>query len=163
MNFYELSLLLEYKFLNMVCMKCGHCGDMLIPMGITPNYKHFYTYGFSYVCKCKKSSVWSNSIRDIKELSKHLLDGSQPYTNGFCNDAFCGHCFGYLLALKNGVSTPLFNNRADRFGCKNCPENQDILIDGHLREPEGESTTKRFIQRYSRHADLIHKLANGEA
>lgn len=82
------------------------------------------------------------------------------YRNGFCNDMYCGHCYKYIYPLKNDVQIPGEWQRVDKYGCLKCPQNQDILIDGTKKDPEGEESTKKLIGYYQRHKDAVDRLAD---
>lgn len=140
-------LLTETKHLSNMSSECALCKSRLIGYTIVENPNHIYTTGILYNCNCKKSSIWTNSVRNEDNLIKFLKGESDRYYNGFCNDLFCGKCFNYVYPLKNGY--PYQGHNLDLYGCKNC-DNKNIVVDIRSNDPEGESTTKKFIEIYRR-------------
>ena len=113
---------------------------------ITENTKHLYTIGQLYSCGCSKSKIWTNSIRDEKNLLNFIEGKSSKYYQGFCNDLFCGFCYGTLLPLKNGYVIPEYDVRFDLYGCVKC--NNKIAINGHKKDPETPESTQKLIKWY---------------
>lgn len=154
----KFSTWLEYKYINFASVTCGHCQNNLFPEpDIVHNPKHIYSQGQMFSCRCGSSKLWTNSIRNVKNLAAHLA-GSCDYYNGFCNDIFCGHCFATVQPLENGVKVPNSMQRMDRYGCTKCDQNQKILVDGSMKDKEGD--TKSIMSYYRRHADQVKKLAD---
>lgn len=124
------------KYLTYTGSACEHCKGHLIAVYVSENVRHIYHIGQYWLCNCKKSRVWTNSIRNEKRFLDYLLKKEDHYTNGFCNDLFCGHCYSPIQALKNGVDQIYGDVRADLFGCKRCADNQNIqfLIGSFLKE-----------------------------
>lgn len=128
MNFQE--WLLTEKYMNDESAFCEFCHAPLTGAGIIINPRHIYDVGQMRTCKCKKSKVWTNSVRNEVRLLAFLNGETDRYTNGFCNDKFCGYCFDHLYPLKNGVDAPWpAANRMDRYGCTK-GHNENILING---------------------------------
>lgn len=162
----------EYKYLNSSATICGHCRTNLSPQqDIIHNPKHFYSYGQMYSCPCGKSKIWTNSIRNVKNLADFMNKQCDIYHNGFCNDLFCGHCivpshdknvpctercFEPIYPLKTGVSVPFTLQRMDKFGCKKCPQNQDILMDSFKKDKENDN----IMNYYKAHKDKLNTLAD---
>jgi hypothetical protein len=150
MNFQE-WLLSEGKYMNNSAATCEHCKEDLLPLFVAENTKHIYTTGQLYQCGCDKSKIWTNSIRN-KEAFLKFLNGENPkYTQGFCNDLFCGHCFRNIYPLQNGIP-PVQSwetQRRDRYGCLKCQQNQNIAINSFAFHPEGD--TQQIVDWYRRH------------
>jgi hypothetical protein len=163
MKFQEWLILKEYKHLQNGAAGCGHCKQDLKVKDIIIG-KHMYPIGQLYSCACRKSKIFTNTVRNSKELLKFINKETERYYNGFCNDKRCGNCFTYIQPLENGVPVPpdmkisKFERRADRYGCPKCIDNQEILIIGQGFMPEGENTTNKFIEFYTKHKDKLKKL-----
>ncbi len=160
MNFRE-WLILE-KFINSKSHFCGLCKTPLRPLSVVFNPKHIYTYGQMHICKCGKSRIWANSVRNEDKLVMFLNGQLDRYTNGFCNDPYCGFCFGYIYPLKNGVPSPFpeINYNLDLWGCPK-GHNDNILVHGQAEWKENE--TGEIMAWYKAHtADLIKAIRQNE-
>ena len=125
MNWYKTAMV---KFLSTGVAICEHCQRMLTPVNITENPRHIYNVGQEWECGCKKSKIWTNSIRNENALLDFLDGKSKLYYQGFCNDMFCPSCWGYIQPVKNGISVPWTAQSLDRYGCRRCKDNQDIAF-----------------------------------
>lgn len=134
MNWYKIA-----KYTNNISSYCGHCGTHLETRSITRNPSHSYPIGTNYVCRCGKSSLWTNSIRHEENLINFFEGKEQRYINGFCNDRFCGYCNRIVYPLQNGAKLEGHEQRFDRFGCKSCVQNQKIMVDGRMEDGEGDN------------------------
>ena len=56
------------KFANSRSMICEHCKDYLRPTEMEINEKHIYKVGQLFNCKCGKSNIWCNSLRDPEDF-----------------------------------------------------------------------------------------------
>ena len=149
-------LLTETKYHNGVSMRCGKCSSYLLVWDVKANLKHIYPVGQLFRClKCKDTALWTNSIRDPGAFFDWLDGKAENYTAGFCNDAFCGLCFGWIMPLKNGYEFE--GKRCDLYGCQRCPQNQKIVVDGYLKDREGD--TKRIEGWYKMHRQETEKVA----
>jgi len=149
------NLITETKHHNEKSMKCGHCTYYIRHTSIVHNPKHIYQTGTLFKCYCGKSAVWTNSIRGEKEFIDNLDNCEYKHKRGFCNDAFCGHCFEYIYPLKNGER---FEGKSvDRYGCMKCEQNQQIMIDAWDKDKEGEETTQKLNTFYKKNADAVRK------
>jgi hypothetical protein len=148
---------LETKHHNERSMTCGHCTYLLRHTNVTRNPKHIYEIGTMFKCLCGKSAVWTNSIRGSEEEFIANLDKcNYRHTRGFCNDAFCGHCFGYVQPLKNGER---FEGKyVDRYGCEKCKQNQHIMVDLYDKDKEGEATTNKLLAFYQKNANAVRQV-----
>ncbi len=110
------------------------------------------------ICRCGKSQIFSNSVRNKQNLLDFFV-GKCDRHRGFCSDLFCGKCLKeYIQPLENGVTPPPSLHaiqKADRYGCPVCKENQNILIFGDKKDPEG--TPERLMNWYKRHLDDLKK------
>lgn len=156
----------EWKHMQNNSAACEHCKQSLKVVDVIIG-KHMFPVGQLFECSCKKSKVFTNTIRNIENLLEYI-DGKRPnYSNGFCNDKKCGKCFAYITPLFNGVNVPkemelsIHDIRADRYGCLKCPENQNILIIGQAFLPEGDKTSSQFIDFYTKHKNKIETLKTG--
>lgn len=138
------------KFVGNRSLLCGHCGHDLKIAGVRENPKHIYKLGQFFICFCKKSCLWTNSIRNENNLSQ-FLDGKRKFHSGFCNDLFCPNCWSYIQPLENGFKYE--NRSSDRFGCSNCPDNQQILLFPGKLIPES-SGSAYFSDWYGSHRSL---------
>jgi hypothetical protein len=137
---------------------CGYCKANLKVSDIVIG-KHMYPIGQLLLCGCKKSRIFTNTIRKVDNLIDYCEGNRKVYTNGFCNDKKCGYCFGYLNPITNGIDVPDMNFRADKYGCsKNCRDNQELLIVGKLNLPEKDSTVNYFIEFYMKHLNKVKEL-----
>jgi hypothetical protein len=141
--------LITEKYMNDHSAICEHCHSPLIADRIVKNPKHIYDIGQLRECDCGKSKIWTNSVRNEKSLLAFFRGekntwGETKYTHGFCNDKYCGYCFGYIQPLKNGVRYR--GESLDRYGCERCPQNQNILLD--LRKEDKEGTPEWLIEWY---------------
>jgi hypothetical protein len=148
----------EYKHIGENSCFCGHCETNLKVTDVVVG-KHMYPIGQLLVCSCKKSKIFTNTIRNITNLLDYYKGNIKNYTNGFCNDKKCGYCFSYLNPLEDGVDIKDF--RADKYGCtKNCVNNQELLIVGGNNLPEGDNTVHFFIDFYKKYYNLLEKLSS---
>lgn len=119
------TVLIRYisKFKNSYSMECAHCGRWLAasPEPVE-NPRHLYSTGIMYSCSCGRGKIWTNSIRNEDRFKKWLNGEQESYTNGFCNDSYCGHCFGFSYPLMNG-----YQPYCDLIGCINpkCPSQEN--------------------------------------
>ena len=154
MNFKQ--YLNESKHIGNDSCFCGHCQQNLKVVDIIEGI-HMYPIGQLLVCSCKKSRIFTNTIRNLYNFIEYCEGERKNYTNGFCNDKKCGYCFAYLNPVKNGVDIPGY--RADQYGCaKNCENNQEILLVGQNNLPEKDSTTMFFIDFYKKHLEKVKNL-----
>lgn len=116
------------KYLTYGAAACEHCRNDLVGVYVSENLRHIYHIGQYWFCNCKKSRIWTNSVRSEKRFLEYLLKKEDRYTNGFCNDMFCGYCYAPIYPLKNGVPPIHGRVQADLFGCKKCKDNQNIQI-----------------------------------
>lgn len=130
MSWYKVS-----KFITQESAMCGNCMSRLYPIGISISKNHLYPIGQDWSCGCGKSKIWANSIRNEKAFVSHVESGT-PYYQGICNDKRCGYCSSWIFPLQNGVEVPGINQRMDRYGCKNCQQNQNIIMDTFKELPE---------------------------
>lgn len=135
------------KHLNSISSSCILCNSYLSGYKLIENPKHVYNPGIFYECNCKKSTIWTNSVRNEESLISFLEGKSDRYYRGFCNDLFCGKCFNYFLPLKNGY--PYQGERLDLYGCSKC-NNKNVVINIRLNDPEGGKTTNKLIETYKR-------------
>lgn len=136
---------------------CEFCHGPLVATEIVINPKHIYDIGQMRKCKCGKSRVWTNSVRNETKLLAFFDGEADRYTNGFCNDKFCGYCFGYLYPLKNGVTAPWpAENRMDRYGCTK-GHNENILMDCFQEGKEND--TPPILAWYRAHQMELRKYA----
>lgn len=148
----------EWKHVGENSCFCGHCNKNLKAVDIIIG-KHMYPIGQLLVCSCKKSRIFTNTIRDVKDFIDYCEGRTKNYFDGFCNDKKCGYCFAYLNPILNGVPVPNTEYRADQYGCvKKCSDNQNLLLVGQNNLPEGEETTKLFVDFYKNHLELVKKL-----
>ena len=158
MNWYKVA-----KFVSPESDICGYCYKPLTPIQVALNTKHVYPIGILFVCRCSKSKLWTNSIRNEKNLLAFFAGqpntwGEQGYTNGFCNDRFCGYCFQPVMPLENGFHVPMLGETFDRFGCKTCQVNQQILNDAYKEYPAG--ITEPILQWYKAHQQHVQSFAD---
>lgn len=162
MNFKK-YLINEHKHLENNSAGCEHCNTNLKITNIIIG-DHMYPIGQLLECNCKKSKIFTNTIRNVERLLQYINKETAYYSNGFCNDKKCGYCFDYIMPLKNGIDVPsemqisIHNERADRCGCMKCKDNQNILLVGKGFLPEKSDTTKHFIDFYTKHKDRVEKL-----
>lgn len=111
MNWYRRSsITVTAKFWNSRTSFCKYCGSDLAPVSVVRNDRHHFYWGQLFECPCGESSLWTNSVRDEKEirdlLSGKSLDESGKYPGvaaGFCNDLFCPVCWKGVVPIENGV------------------------------------------------------------
>lgn len=139
---------------------CGHCFSNLIPKDIVENTRHIYTTGTMFSCDCGKSKVWTNSIRNEDSFVKFINGQSDRYYQGFCNDKFCGYCFGHLYPLQNGYQLPNIMQSFDRWGCPKHPQNQNIAMDGFAEDRENE--TSNMTEWYKNNIDKVKSMVELE-
>jgi hypothetical protein len=153
----------ESKHMQNNSAACEHCNKSLRIVDIIIG-KHMFPVGQLFECSCKKSKVFTNTIRNIENLLNYIEGNISNYYNGFCNDKKCGTCFNYLTPLLNGVDVPkemelsIHDTRADRYGCLKCPDNQNILLIGQAFLPEGDKTSNQFIDFYTKHKQKVEAL-----
>lgn len=151
------SFLSEHKYHNDDSMVCGHCGGSLkVKDDIVTNQHHIYPHGQTYTCKCGKSSVWTNSIRNPEHFV--AVGGShKDYYQGFCNDTYCGHCHQSVGVLKTGDQMYPGGNHYERYGCEHCDQNQRIFTGGSgLRKvPDNTEIHQWYGQRMSQLKKLV--------
>jgi hypothetical protein len=153
----------ESKHMQNNSAACEHCKKSLKVVDIIIG-RHMFPIGQLFECVCKKSKVFTNTIRNIENLLEYIDGNRSSYYNGFCNDRKCGYCFNYLTPLLNGVDVSkdmelsTHDTRADRYGCLKCPENQNILIVGQAFLPEGDKTSNHFIEFYTKNKDKVEAL-----
>ena len=124
---------LTEKFKYEASMSCASCLSPLLPEDHpVVNRRHHFSFGIKYVCSCGKASIWCNSIRSPKRFIQWINNKlPESEASGFCNDAYCGHCFDYARVIKNG-----FRDYSELLGCRNinCPSqlNKDKNITKEL-------------------------------
>lgn len=135
------------------------------------NNNHLYHIGTLFVCGCEKSKVWTNSIRDDKKLLA-LIDGTLPrnpygkveYTNGFCDDLYCGFTLkDKMQVMQSGVDVPGASQRADVIGNPKHKTNVKIATFGQKELMKGASgeATKTLIDFYTRTVEVWRNLVRG--
>ena len=86
---------------------CLLCKSKLTPKSFSRNPKHHFPWGINYFCDCKKSGLWTNSIRGEKEFMEIIFGDRLPKNSsaedGFCNDLYCPFCFKLVGCLKTGL------------------------------------------------------------
>lgn len=162
----EALLLNEYKHIINNSYACEHCNKGLKYSNIIKG-RHMYPIGQLFECDCKKSRIFTNTIRDVPKLLDYIEGKKSDYSSGFCNDKLCGYCFSGIQTLRNGVAVPygMEINRtstptlADRFGCPKCKDNQNIITVGRSALlPEGDNTNNYFIDFYTKNKNKIKEL-----
>lgn len=160
MSFYRTCLLVETKHHNEKSMVCGHCRSFLDQTSIVNNPKHIYSTGTMFRCRCGNSAVWTNSIRGDYEFVPNFERPDYDHRRGFCNDAFCGHCFGYFQPLRNGECPPEFTDKyCDRYGCETCKQNQQVYVEIYAKDREGSATTSKLLNFYRSRAAEVKTAA----
>jgi len=144
------------KYLNNRAVLCGQCKEPLIAKGVAENTRHFYSLGQLYECRCGASKIWTNSIRDPEKLLSFLTGKEDSYRQGFCNDLFCGFCFGDVIPNFNGAFLGNDYRKAyDRMGCckgeKWSDHNQALYADFGAFSPEREASDLEMAQWYKAH------------
>jgi hypothetical protein len=128
-------------------------------MDLVVNPNHMYPIGIMYRCgsPCNKTKIWTNSIRGgqrgYQDLIVYLQGATDRFTQGICNDKYCGKCFGYIQCLKNGYSWPGAHRNADLFGCRTCDNKFAAWTDLYEEENpdvEDERNYYTFYKFYSR-------------
>ena len=122
-----------------------------MPEKVAVNPHHIYQIGMLFTCLCRKSRMWTNSVRSVPMLLKYFNAEIPKYFKGFCSDEFCGYCGGYTKTMENGVKFQ--GKEIDRYGCPNCIQNQDILSNNFDKTPEED--TVWLIDWYSKHLGEI--------
>lgn len=164
------------KYLNTRGTKCVHCNSGLYPMDLVVNPNHMYPIGIMYRCgsPCNKTKVWTNSIRGgqrgYQDLLAYLQGDADRFTQGICNDKYCGKCFGYIQCLKNGYSWPGAHRNADLFGCRACDNKFAAwtdLYDEENQDFEDDRTYYGFYRFYMKKLDApgdpLRKLMEKDA
>lgn len=160
--------LYEWKHVTNYSLGCEHCNKALKVVDIIKG-KWMYPIGQLYSCECNKSKIFTNTIRNVEKLLSYLNNETPNYSNGFCNDKRCGHCFGGISSFYTGVDVPenmeinkgTTYARADRYGCSKCKDNQNILqVGGDSLLPENDKTVRHFINFYNQNKNKIEDLAN---
>jgi hypothetical protein len=150
------------KYLNNSSAICEHCRTFLRAESMINNPKHIYNPGQLLICSCRKSRIWTNSVRNLDSLLSYFRGksntwGEVKYTHGFCNDKFCGYTFDFLYPLKNGIKVPGYNIGFDRFGNPNVPDNQDIAINIRWEHQEGQ--TQNILEWYRARLSELEKFS----
>lgn len=158
------------KYVNDGSSVCGLCKHPLIATKLEINPKHVYDIGMLYTCKCKKSKLWTNSVRNETKLlayfdavrkwqddpKRSLSTAPEKYYAGFCNDKFCGACLSYIYVLKNGVEVPGHSDRrGEKIGCSKCG-NKHIYHRFDLED--GEDDKGAVLKLYLSREDELRKL-----
>ena len=163
------DLFAESKFLSEVSAQCGFCRQMLKIHSIQENEYHIYNVGLLYTCQCGKSRIWTNSIRNLDRFLDFLdgkpdrYRGENRYTNGFCNDLYCGYLSehkrgGIVYVLQNGAELPGDPQRYDRYGCNLHEANQQIFVDRFKFHPENDESTKKLIEIFRPYRNELEKF-----
>jgi len=146
----------EWKHVGENSCFCGHCESNLKVSEVIIG-KHMYPIGQLLICGCKKSRIFTNTIRNVNSFIEYCEGEKHNYTNGFCNDKKCGYCFSYINPILNGVN--ILNFRADKYGCsKNCKDNQELLLVSKLNLPENDDTNNSFIDFYKKNLEKVKEL-----
>lgn len=157
----DFKLFLEYKYINSDSCLCGHCLTHLYPTKLISNPHHIYKQGQLFLCRCMKSKIFSNSVRGKQNLIDFFQNKDDCYFRGFCSDLLCGNCLkNYIQPLENGVDPPKnmgFKEKADRYGCEHCKDNQNIFIFGGLKDPEKMYPPEKLMNWYKKHLDDLTK------
>ena len=143
MNWYK--IIKFAKFLNSDVAICEHCLEKLFPIGIEENSSHIYNIGQIWSCDCKKSRIWTNSIRGEQELLDFYDGKTDRYSKGFCNDKYCPVCWGYVQPIKNGIEVNWSDRRYDRYGCMRCKGNQNIAMNTFLEDSENDGVQRLIL------------------
>ena len=152
-------LLLE-KYMSTTSDRCAKCKGYLLPKKMTLKPRHIYNPGMLFSCRCT-SLIWCNAVRNDAKLIEFLEGYSPRYTNGFCNDKFCGYCWDHLQPLQNGVAPPWGGTQQlDRFGCERCIQNQSIL--NHSSKEHREVETEPLVDWYRKRLDELKKLSGAD-
>ena len=101
MNWFQ--LLKIAKHMTDTSTRCMYCYTPLVATAVTQSPRHIYPLGQLMKCKCQKSQVWTNSIRDEAALLLFLRGELKDYYQGFCNDKYCPFCWGYIQPLNQGI------------------------------------------------------------
>ena len=64
------------KYINNSCCICEKCNNNLFGLEVVENPNHIYSIGQLFSCRCKSSSLWTNSIRNVKNLVNYLNKSS---------------------------------------------------------------------------------------
>lgn len=142
------------KYLNDHSSFCLYCYGDLTPQNITRNPKHIYPVGIMYLCPCKKSRIWTNSIRNEDALIEFFNGKTSYYMQGFCNDLFCGYTFDYIECLKNGIEVPGYRERFDLFGNPSHPVNKRIAFKNFA----DDSGSKNIEKWYKEHLGELERF-----
>lgn len=151
------------KYMNNQTARCVKCKGVLRAESLAYNPHHIYHIGTMYECVCGKSKVWTNSIRDPVRLLA-FWDGvitnpfrKEPkYTEGFCNDKYCGFTFTPLKVLKNGFPFKGAHRMADLMGNPKHPTNNQIAFWFDMEW--GETDTEGLMDWYKDHREDIEEL-----
>lgn len=143
------------KYTNTFCGKCVECDDYIFERGLIVNKKHIYDIGLMYACRCGKAKLWTNSIRNEKSFIEYIEGRTTRYTNGFCNDKYCGHCFKYIQVLKNGYEYPNAHRSADLLGCLDCDNRIAYWFDLEEEENETEALERTYAKKLEKIKELI--------
>jgi hypothetical protein len=146
------------KFMNDSTAVCLYCKGKLAASSVVQNKQHAYTIGTLFECPCGKSKVWTNSIRNPKKFLAFISGEAPRYTNGFCNDKFCGFTFDddQLRVLEGGIEVPGFEQRAERLGN---PKTDNDQMAWWFGNEDGEAETQSMVDWYRTHKDEVTKLA----
>jgi len=132
------------NFVNDHSTHCEDCQSPLLAQKISINPGHMYEIGQHRICKCRKSRIWTNAIKNPRNLID-LFDGKKAkYTDGFYNEKFCGYCFSYLYPFRNN------------WGCKKCQQNQAILM--NLNAENAEDKLSSIIAWYRKHLAELKRV-----
>ncbi len=147
---------LTEKFQNQKSMRCPKCWSDLIEND-KPVYRESSTFspGIMYTCECGKAKVWTNRLRSPKGFMDYLEKrgfNKTYYSNGFCNDLFCGFCFSTTIGaiIKNGWD----GRSANLLGCQNpsCPSivpATDVIVRGLIKDwTTDEYPSKWYKEKY---------------
>ena len=148
------------KYMSSQSATCLYCLGQLTPQAATVNPNHAYEVGQQFYCPCGKSSIWTNSLRNAQGFLDYL-DGKSPswapnetprYTNGFCNDRFCGFTYTDLRVLENGIEIP-GQGRGELVGNPDHSTNDRIGYRFDLEDPAGDESN--LMKWWADHRDDV--------
>ena len=134
----------EHKYLTDHAALCLYCQQWLTPQTVTWNPRHLFHCGQLFECRCGKSRIWGNSVREPAALVQHWETGA-PYHAGFCNDLFCGFTYAWVQPLQNAMPVPPGFEHIERwsiidptrYGNPKHPTNHHIAVWKSQMDPDG--------------------------
>jgi hypothetical protein len=156
---------LTAKYWNVLTAKCLYCNGHLLPTAIVWNPHHIYNVGTMFTCRCDKSKVWTNSIRNEKAYLDFINGKTQRYFQGFCNDLFDGFDLARpLYPLENGISVAGERVRADRYGSNKAGSKNTQIAVWHRNEDgetDGPVSLTNFYRKFQdKIEDLVRRRGN---